>query len=277
MKTLTVQQVQAIETKMLEDVIEIFYKHAIPYFALAGTALGAVRHKGTIPWDYDVDLGIPYSFLTKVVEVLRQELGPEYSVIFHDTDKKYAFFFPRVALTGVSHAYLHIDLFPLIGVPDDPLERTKMLSAFNEIYRFYPMKKHKPVWAKTFFRKVVKTILYEMRQAVYPKSVATLESEYDSLCKSISFEEASCVYMGCPDEGGQKFFPKEWLQDGVRVPYHYLELTIPKAYDAYLTHTYGDYLSFPRKEEQEKGLAFTMEVPQQIVIPYIDPCSLELM
>lgn len=267
MKTITVQQVQALETKMLESVVKIFNKHSIPYFALAGTALGAVRHKGTIPWDCDVDLGVPYNILTKTLEILRQELDPEYSVIFYDTNKNYAFFFPRITLTGVSHAYLHIDLFPIIGAPSDQLERKQMLDIFNELYRFYPMKKHKPVWAKTPFRKVIKTMLYEMRQAIYPKSIATLEREYDALCKSIPFEEASHVYIGCPEDGTLKFFPKDWLQEGIQVLYHHLQLTIPKAYDSYLKHTYGDYLSFPRKEEQEKGLGFTMEVPLQIVIP----------
>lgn len=267
MKILTIQQVQAIETKMLDAVVTILDKHAIPYYALKGTVVGAVRHKGFIPWDHDIDLGIPYEFTTKMVECLRKELDSKYSVVFHDTGDKYFFLYPRVSLTGVSHAYLHIDLFPLVGASDDPVERRKMLSELTEIYKFYRMKKHRPVWAKTPFRKVVKTILYEVRQAMYPKSYTTLEKEYDSLCRSIPFEDASYVYVSFPPESEERFFPKEWLQEGERVPFHYVTISIPKNYDAYLTHSYGDYMNFPSREEQEEGLAFTIEVPNHISVP----------
>lgn len=267
MRTLTVQEVQALETEMLASVVSILNKNEIPYFALYGTALGAVRHKGTIPWDSDIDLGIPYDVLPVMLKRLRAELDSKYSVLFYDSDEQYFFLFPRVALTGVSHAHLHIDLFPLVGAPDDPVGRKKFLSAFKEIYKFYPMKKHKPVWAKTPFRKVIKTILYEIRQAFYPKSVATLETEYDTLCKQIPFAEASSLYVACPDEDAFDFFPKEWFQEGLEVPYEYIQLKLPKAIDTYLTYIYGDYMSFPSKEEQEEGLAFTMEVPEHISVP----------
>lgn len=267
MKTLTVEQIQAIETSMLATVVKILNENEIPYYALFGTALGAVRHRGTIPWDSDVDLGIPYNFLTKALECLRQELSSEYVVVFHDTDKNYPYLFPRVGLAGVSHAHLHIDLFPLIGIPDDELQRKRMFSAFKIIHKIYPMKKHKSVWGRTPFQKKIKTILYRILQAVYPKSIATLEANYETLCNRVPFDAASYVFAVCPDESEQNIFPKEWLHESIRVPYHYVELTIPKNYEAYLTHIYGDYLKYPNKEEQEKGLGFTMEVPQHIFIP----------
>ena len=58
------------ELKLLKKCIDVCEKNNIPYFALGGTLLGAVRHKGFIPWDDDIDLGIPRSSYRQLIELL---------------------------------------------------------------------------------------------------------------------------------------------------------------------------------------------------------------
>ena len=117
MPRIGISELQNLEFKMLEAVLAVFTSHSIPYYGLYGTALGAVRHNGTIPWDCDIDLGIPYSSYFQMLDCLRAELSSPYCVYFHDTDPSYSFLFARVGFEGISHGYLHVDLFPLGGAP----------------------------------------------------------------------------------------------------------------------------------------------------------------
>lgn len=265
MAKIGIQAVQALELEMLKAVLAIFDKHAIPYYGVYGTTLGAVRHQGTIPWDYDIDLGIPYPHYARMIDCLRMELDARYQVYFHDSNPDYFFLFGRVGYRGVSHGYLHVDLFPLVGAPCEESKRRKMLNTFETLYRFYPMKKHKPVWARTPIRRVIKQGLYEIRQAFYPRSAEQLIQRYEAACSEIPWDEASYVYTACPEEGMKSFMPKGVLAEGILMPYHDLSLRIPFDYHTYLRILYGDYGEFPPKEEQAKGMSFSMEVPQSLV------------
>ena len=73
----TLRDLQLTELGIFKEIAALCERHNIPYYAMAGTALGAVRHKGFIPWDDDMDLGIPRPYYEKFAEAAKKEL-PEY-------------------------------------------------------------------------------------------------------------------------------------------------------------------------------------------------------
>ena len=76
MKTriIDIKEIQSLETEMLSHVNRICKKHNITYYMHAGTALGAIRHKGPIPWDDDVDIIVPINEIDFFVDIMRKEL-----------------------------------------------------------------------------------------------------------------------------------------------------------------------------------------------------------
>lgn len=82
MKQITdVKEIHSILLQIAKEFHNICVKHDIPYYMLGGTMLGTVRHSGFIPWDDDMDFGVPRKYIKKLLEVLRNELPAHLSVI----------------------------------------------------------------------------------------------------------------------------------------------------------------------------------------------------
>ena len=71
------RELQQVQAKMLEDIVDICEKESITYFLMYGTLLGAVRHQGFIPWDDDVDITMPIEDYRRFLRLGQEKLGDE--------------------------------------------------------------------------------------------------------------------------------------------------------------------------------------------------------
>ena len=120
-KDFTYYQQRAMET--LIEFHRVCEKNNIRYQLAFGSLLGAIRDNGQIPWDYDVDVIIPYSEKTRLIDALNQDLSDEYYYCSPLTDKKYNHFYMRVSPKGFRSDRLHVDVFYVIGVPAEESNR----------------------------------------------------------------------------------------------------------------------------------------------------------
>lgn len=96
----TLRKLQLAELQTLLQIDRVCKKHGIPYFLDGGTALGAVRHKGFIPWDDDMDIGMLRPDYERFLEVARAELEPEYELVEPRTNDRLAGMFAKVWKKG---------------------------------------------------------------------------------------------------------------------------------------------------------------------------------
>lgn len=128
------EKLHTLELKIAKEIKRICEKNGINYFLTAGTVLGAVRHKGFIPWDDDMDIGMLRADYNKFIEACKEDLGSEFFFQTWDTDKEYPFSFGKIRLNNTSfiekfsencgaHNGIFVDVFPYDNVPDSVLKR----------------------------------------------------------------------------------------------------------------------------------------------------------
>ena len=119
------RELQLVEHDMLQDIVRVCNKYGIRYYLICGTLLGAVRHKGFIPWDDDIDIAMFYPDYLRFWEVAQEELGEDYFVQSSETDPAWFKAFTRVRKNGTTmsnrhmlkgssmHQGIWVDIFPL--------------------------------------------------------------------------------------------------------------------------------------------------------------------
>lgn len=119
----TLQKLQSIEVEILEEIVRICNKHALTYFLVGGTLLGAVRHRGFIPWDDDLDIAMPRKDYNKFLAVCPYELNTAYALQYHGNEPHYISGFAKIrkkktifqekGFENLAENGIWVDIFPL--------------------------------------------------------------------------------------------------------------------------------------------------------------------
>ena len=130
MKELELRRLQIQAEKMLYDITQVCEKNNLKYFLVFGTAIGAARHQGFIPWDDDIDIGMPYEDYIKFLKIAPEMLGEDYFVQSALNDNSHIYAFSKVRKNGTAmipeglekihtHQGIWIDIFPIAYFKND--------------------------------------------------------------------------------------------------------------------------------------------------------------
>lgn len=259
------KQLQKIELDMYKEIVKICDRHNLTYFMSAGTFLGAVRHKGFIPWDDDMDMRMPRADYEKLLKYLPKELPEPYVVKHFYYDKNVHRYFARVENTNVKFRRTNtvntqvtnawIDIFPLDGMPNNKLAaklrkiyllNRKMwmqLSVFDEIV---DVKVERPWYEKI--------IVFIATHTPIQKWISW-EKMWKKLDKALkSYPEGrSDVYMNFMSAYKFKdIIPKKIYGRGKKYQFEDTKFNGPADHDIFLRHLYGDYMKLPSEDARNK-------------------------
>ena len=260
------EKLHRIQLEILEDFTKVCEKYNFTYFGVYGTAIGAVRHQGFIPWDDDIDVGMLRSDYDKFFDVFEKELGEKYSLLTPEVDERYACTVTHIQRKGtkfISEASqdlkceqcIFMDIFPFDYVANDEKGQKKqarwtgiwgkMLFLSGTAYPLIPLTgiagrvaggackaihfglKLLRVSPKTLYRKYLK--------------VATRYNQEGGTEYVTSFEYAGCITDKIKE---REIYPLQ------KVKFEHLEINLPANNHEFLTHVYGNYMELPPEDKR---------------------------
>ncbi|MCQ2815128.1 MAG: LicD family protein [Bacilli bacterium] len=241
-----------IQQKLIEiakEYIKVCEKLNFRYFAAGGTALGAARHKGFIPWDDDMDFQMPREDYEIFLREGQKLLPSHLFIQTHKTDKKYLTPFAKIRdcnTTAIDKYYsklkinqgLWIDVVPLDSLPKSH-RKIKCINRIDErfLHRRYMPHRYKPLSKKSaianFLNKILlpsKTLAYKISQHLTLKYTKKNQSDiYWNNCESrVAFN-----------------LKKEWFEGYDLLPFEDIQMRVPLNCDTYLTDHYGEWRKLP--------------------------------
>ena len=259
------RKVQMTEKKILEKFISICEKHELKYFAVFGTLLGTIRHKGFIPWDDDIDVGMPRRDYEKFLKVAQEECGDEYFLQTIDTDPEYHLYFAKLRMNGTefvedtlqdagSVTGFYIDIFPYDIIPNDEKEWKKHMKRAV----FYGMllsvnKVKEPQIARgnaivNLVKSVVWAILHYGMKLLGVKGKCIWEQCMQAMTKYENTNNQRLTTFAA--DASKWIVYDEEIRDVEELAFEDIVIATPKGYDAILRRNYGDYMQMPPEEQR---------------------------
>ncbi len=246
-----------------DEIHRICKKHGINYSIDGGTMLGAVRHKGFIPWDDDMDISMIREEYERFLNLCEYELSDNFRVLNWNTDKDFPFGYTKITLKGthIDEAFtrdnpkfseIFVDVFPFDKIPLDRNERVMLCKKAMFIKRILWMKKGygKCIRDESFSQR----IKYNISKVLFSLVSYDKEKEkYINLLKKYNELEYKECYLGNID------FPETFLNDCSKELYfdktRYFDFEDRKylgfcEYEKYLSVKYGDYMTMPPESDR---------------------------
>lgn len=257
------RRMQLLQLDMIVELDRVCRMHNINYIISDGTLLGAVRHKGYIPWDDDADISMTREDYEKF-KMVTSDLNPDICFFQdHTTDREYRWGYGKLRRTGTTFiragqehikckSGVFIDIFPLDDVPKSTFGQ--MLQDF-ECFCF-----RKITWSKvgmyqtkglnkllfTFLSKIPIDWVYNKLSKYTQKS----SNETDNYVRILMFPSYGKLYKkSCLDL--RYGFPKKWVLDRVEYEFEGHRFYGPKDYDGFLSLKYGDYMELPPENKRD--------------------------
>ena len=233
---------QMMMFEMLREVDRICRNHDIKYSLFAGTALGAVRHKGFIPWDDDLDVVMLRPEYNKFLRVASDELDAQvyylqkecsehwpmlFSKLRHNSTACIERYIPRDTKT---HQGVYVDIFPCDNLSDHVLLRGLQFVASKLVIA-------KSLDARGYLtNSVLKKALMAVSRALPLESLHRFVK-----CEGEPNSKMVHTFFGASKRYRKAVYPREWFVETVEMPFEGLASPISAHWDELLTTLYGDY------------------------------------
>lgn len=254
-----IKSIQNILLLYLLEIDRICRKHHIKYFLAGGTLLGAIRHKGFIPWDDDADVMMLREDYNKFLNIVQSELPSNISLHTHDTDPKTHCIFTKLRIDNTMFATRWTSKFPDMhnGVFFDVLahDQTANSKIGRKLHLNLTLMTRSLVFNKWHDRKVdnghkFQSAVTDIIKKLLPLSILD-KLQFKCLRWLENKKDARYLYDGMGRNVYNGDFPKKWLKDTVYWDFEGYRFPVPKDYDKYLRYLYGDYNSLVLASERK--------------------------
>lgn len=257
MKEITdIKEIQQIELKVLDYIVSLCKQNKLRYYLIGGTLLGAIRHKGFIPWDDDIDITMPRPDYDKLADIMKTDPDKRYKLFRIEDDNDYPHGFMKVSdtYTEIKEKYRQLDITGL-GVFVDIFPMDGIMSDMDKAAKFH---QNAYIWAGTIghalpkyeemniLQKIQRFILVLLFYKHRRRKFERIEARY----KNYPFDECEYVVSTFGIRGKNEILKRENFDSCMEVPFEDRKYIIPVGYDTYLRNMYNDYMQLPPEDQR---------------------------
>ena len=249
-----IREIQQMELGIMEYIHEVCQKIGVKYFLAYGSLIGAVRHKGFIPWDDDMDICMLREDYEKLQDYLIANPDERYEVMSYKNNLNYVYPFMKVQDNQTylleedvridSNMGIYVDIFPVDGYEDDSVFKDKMTRLIKKrqlsCYTFKGITNTKSL-LNSLIRYISVIIFYFTNTNKYIRGI-------DDLAQSRKVDDYELVDYLIYKDMNKPVWKREWLKQTITGVFEGKEFMIPKNYHEILTSDYGDYTQLPPVE-----------------------------
>lgn len=259
MRRVTQTEEREIMMKLMCFINEVCEVNGIEYSLGGGTLLGAIRHKGFIPWDDDIDFMLIRDEYNKLIKVLRTRSLPNMRLI-DQNDKGNPYVFAKLCdsrtlckgpLSEIKGMGVYVDIFPIDFLPDEKEARWNFSSKIRKRQRnlnFFSL--HTYNKATSYKKKIAKTFLYYPKYLQYKVMYSEKIEKHDIISDMSKFNNKTGIvgFTGSQYSPKKEFFPIEDFNQYVLVDFEGYKFHAIKGFENYLKQLYGDFMKLPPED-----------------------------
>ena len=263
-KLLTKKEIQKEELAILKDVIKFMDDNNLNYSLAGGTLLGAIRHKGFIPWDDDIDLLMSRNEYDKFLKLFKENNNISGTSLYVHSNELNNLNLPYTKVYNKNifahderfndkyEKYLWIDIFPLDGFSDDIKECEKIYNKKQLYRRLLLIRKSTFNYIFTNSKNIIKMIgklFIKLLLHLLPSSY--FANRITKLAKNYSYDDSRYVGNISWGYGLKERIDKKLYEELILMKFEDIKAKGYKEYDKILTEVYGDYMTLPPEEERK--------------------------
>ena len=257
------RKVQELTLYTLNTFITFCEKNGLRYYLTGGALIGVIRHKGFIPWDDDIDIGLPRKDFDRFHELIKTEMPDGFGICNRYTDPEWHFamsqFVDRESEIIIHlaekprKAHIWIDVFPLDGLPDNKIHR--WLRVKNILFHRYLVQIANistQVDANRKRSKVERIILAICKVIPLGKLINTDKTidKLENILRRSDFDKSSWCGNMLGRYREREVVKREWFGEPIKGIFESQEVNIPEYSDPILKSLYGDYMKLPPEEDR---------------------------
>lgn len=267
------KRLQKEELGILKDFVKICDKHNIDYFIMYGTAIGAVRHGGFIPWDDDIDVGMLREDYEKFLEVAPKEFYGRYKIMGPDSEEKYYNLVPNMNKVGTKFNTIYdrgrydigilMDIYPLDYISEDEDKKKKQIRGakfWRDLYllknvNFYKL--NQPGFVTKTKHMICAFVHYILN--IFKVSDEFIYNNYKKYAQKYRGKKTSTVTSFAEFDGNETCMEIKDIFPLKEIKFEDIYVKIPNKYDKMLTNFYGNYMELPPEDKRQNHYPYYLD------------------